>query len=34
LTFCTCDFITDRLSKIFWSIPVEEKLVTPGLLHW
>jgi len=35
MTFCTCNFLTDRTivnyQVIFWSIPVEGKLSAPGL---
>ena len=35
MTFCTCDFITDRsiasYKKIFLSILVKDKLATPGV---
>jgi len=37
MTFCTCDFITDRsiasYKKIFLSILVKDKLATPGVLY-
>jgi len=38
MTFCTCDFITDRsiasYQDIFWSSPVEEKLATTSLCNF
>jgi len=37
MTFCTCDFITDRsiasYQEIVQSIPVEDKLATTGIFY-